>query len=103
MQHRLTWLAIILTFIFLIPGQLAGWLFAYVYQFLMGGVFDGNNLLDWPTNGWFSRIALEGFSNGLRGVVAGGLAMLVCGKLLKHADYNVVVGVLEKLATHKHC
>ena len=61
MQYRLTWLAIILTFLFLVPGEVVGHIFAFLYRFVVSGLFfSGNTIFDMSTNGWFSESARKG-------------------------------------------
>jgi len=91
MQYRLTWLAVILTFVFLIPGEVVGHILAYLYRLLVSGwVFGGDTVFDLFTHGWFSRVGLEGVSGGMQGLAAGLLAALLCDKITKFADFRMV-------------
>ncbi len=91
MQHRLTWLAIILTFLFLIPGEVVGHVFAFLYRFVVSGLFfSGNTIFDMSTRGWFSRIGSEGIASGIQGLVAALSAAWVCDKITNAADFRVV-------------
>lgn len=89
MQHRLTWLAIILTFILLVPCAFIGYIVGYAYQFSLGWMM-GDGLADWITDGWATIILLKVFTNMLRGAIGGWLAMFVCSKILKQSDYHIV-------------
>ena len=88
--HRLTWLAVVLAFLLLIPGILVGALIAYVYRFFLSW-FVAGGLFDWLSAGWFSEILLVYFPALLAGLVAGGLAIYVTSKILRHANYEIVM------------
>jgi general stress protein CsbA len=91
MQYRLTWLAIVLTFLFIIPGEVVGHFLAFLYRLLISGLFfSGNTIFDMSTHGWFSRIGSEGVSSALQGLVAALLAALVCDKFIRVADFRMV-------------
>jgi general stress protein CsbA len=91
MPHRLTWLAIVLTFLFLIPGEVVGHVLALLYRFIASGLFfSGNTIFDMSTRGWFSRVGSEGVASGIQGLVAALLAALVCDKITKFADFRIV-------------
>jgi len=91
MQYRLTWLAIILTFLFLVPGEVVGHIFAFLYRFVVSGLFfSGNTIFDMSTNGWFSRIGSEGVASGIQGRVAALSAAWVCDKITNSADFRIV-------------
>jgi hypothetical protein len=91
MQHRLTWLAIILSFLFLIPGELVGWVVAAVYRYSAGAIFfSGDTVFDWATKGWFSLVSLEWCSSAGQGFIAGAFAVFAAAKIVKNADYTTV-------------
>jgi general stress protein CsbA len=91
MQYRLTWLAIILTFLFLVPGEVVGHIFAFLYRFVVSGLFfSGNTIFDMSTRGWFSRIGSEGVASGIQGLVAALSAAWVCDKITNSADFRIV-------------
>ena len=92
MQYRFTWLAAILTFVFLIPGEVVGHILAYLYRLLVSGwVFGGDTVFDLFTHGWFSRVGLEGVSGGMQGLAAGLLAALGAGFAVREVFREAVL------------
>jgi hypothetical protein len=63
MQRRFTWLAIIVTFILLIPGELLGLLISFLYRWGMESFLIGNPIFDWLTGGWGVIVMLVGFGS----------------------------------------
>jgi hypothetical protein len=91
MPHRLTWLAIVLTFVFLAPGEFIGYVCAYLYKVLVAGwAFHGDTVFDAITYGWFSRLGLDGISSLAQGMIAGFLSAVFCAKITKIADFRIV-------------
>jgi hypothetical protein len=91
MPHRLTWLAIVLTFVFLAPGEFIGYVCAYLYKILIAGwAFHGDTVFDAITHGWFSRLGLDGISSLAQGMIAGFLALAFCARITKIADFRIV-------------
>lgn len=48
------------------------------------------NLLDWITAGWFKTLTLAIFPNLIHGAIAGGIALYVSARIVKHANYEIV-------------
>jgi hypothetical protein len=91
MPHRLTWLAIVLTFVFLAPGEFIGYVCAYLYKILVAGwAFHGDTVFDALTRGWFSRLGLDGISSLAQGMIAGFLAAVFCARITRIADFRIV-------------
>ncbi len=90
MPHRLTWLAIIVTFVLLMPGEMLGYLVATFYRWAMTPYLEGNLIFDYLTGGWGAIIMLEGFSGVVQGVVAALLAAHLTAKFIRRADYIIV-------------
>ncbi len=88
MEYRKTWLAIIVTFIAVIPAMIIGKFVSVLYSFLMSR-FEGG-LLGWITFGWADRIFNSIFPNLVHGFIGGWLAVWLSCKLLKYANYEIV-------------
>jgi hypothetical protein len=86
---RFTWLAIALTFVLLIPGEIAGYVIAIFYRWAMEYFVEGS-LLDYLTAGWATVLLLEGFSGIVHGAAAGAIAVYICARMIKRADYLIV-------------
>jgi hypothetical protein len=88
--HRLTPLAILVTFILTIPGLVIGQIVSLLYDFFLGGMFDGN-LFNWISGGWFKTITMAIIPNALSGAIAGFFAIRVTFaiKPLKQANYEI--------------
>src|SRR5262245_26480746 len=88
--HRLTWLAVILVIIFQIPGFILGFGVSYIYRAFLGSLLEGN-LFDWLAQGWISKLALAWFPALLSGAIAGGVSVWLTSRILKHANYEIVM------------
>jgi hypothetical protein len=88
-QHKLTWLAVILTFILLIPSLFVGGVMTWVY-FAFLGILEDGTFLGWLTNGFFDLLILSIIPNFAHGVIGGAIALWVSTKELKHANYEIV-------------
>ena len=89
MHRNLTWLAVIVTMIATVPGEVAGTLAGSIYGTVLGHLIEGN-VLDMLSNGWATTIVVKGGSAFLAGAISGLIAMWLCVRLFKAADYIVV-------------
>lgn len=97
---RLSWLAVIITFVLLVPGEFAGAVVGFLYRLILHGyIFSGDTLFDTVTHGWFSKVGLEGVSNAIVGGTAGFVAAAICYKLTKHANFKLVAYINSALVT----
>jgi hypothetical protein len=88
-EHRSTGLAVALTFVLLVPGEIGGHIVAILYRWAIAHLID-ESLLDHSTGGWASVFLLDGFSGIVQGTVAGAIAAYVSARIVKRADYLVV-------------
>jgi hypothetical protein len=49
------------------------------------------NLFDWLSNGWFNKLASTYFPALLSGMIAGAFGIYVTSKILKRANYEIVM------------
>lgn len=90
MPHRLTWLAIGITFVLLVPGEAIGYVAGLIYRWSTGMFFGGDSLLDLLSHGWASIVIVQAGASLVAGICAGYLSVLVCGKITKRADLKIV-------------
>jgi len=83
-------LAVIVTFLLLILGLFIGQIVSLIYGYFLRGMIEGN-LFDWLSNGWFNKLAMTYFPALLAGMIAGAFGIYVTSKILKKANYEIVM------------
>ncbi len=86
--HRLTWAAIIVTFLLVVPGTFVGGIVAMLYKWFLGTLLGGDRWLS--IFEWMDKLALLWFPSLLHGMIAGAFSIAISGKLFKYANTEVV-------------
>lgn len=84
--YRLTWLAIIICIVMVVPGTAIGGLVRMIYVYFFHFFISGLPSI-------FHDIALQWFPSLLHGLVGGAFAMAITAKILKRSNHKTVTYV----------
>lgn len=91
----LTWLAIPICFVLIVPGYLIGGVLKLFYLGWLGYFSDDGTILHWigleSIGNFLQSLFYSIIPEGLQGVVAGGIASLATFKIFRNADRKVVI------------
>ncbi len=89
-KYSLTWAAIIIAIILVVPGFMIGGIVALIYKWFLGGVFGigGDRWVFFIE--WIDKIVLLWFPALLHGTVGGVFSIAITGKIFKSANMEVV-------------